>query len=342
MCIGRFVRYATLLAVAFLAACSGSETTAVAPSVGGAGNDGTLARRNVATQVRTFGTAGLARTRANGGWIVPAKKRRKGVVYVSDDKDNAVEIYPARGKNPAPIGEITSGINVPDGLAVDAKGNLYVADAGSDTVTVYKPGTTTPFETYSPGENPVSVLVGGDGTVYIGQGLNGCLCITEYARGSMTPKLTIPLSGIGDPMAMTLDSKNNLYVSLTNATVYEFAPGDTTGMSLGLSGLHNPRGLVFDPKGDLLVADDPLSLTNGYVDVYPPGETQYSQQITVGPQPFEIAFGRKDAQLYVANVGYSYDGFVEILDAGQGYTEGNMIAQDLHQPLGVALSPGAP
>jgi DNA-binding beta-propeller fold protein YncE len=339
MCTRRFVKYATLLALAFLAACSGYGTTAVAPSAGSAG---ALAQRNTATQVRTLGTLGVSEARANRGWIVPEKKRSKGFVYVSDDRDNAVEIYPAHGKNPAPIGAITSGIDVPDGLAVDAKGNLYVADAGSTTVTVYKPGETTPFESYSPGQNPVSVLVGSDGTVYIGQGLDGCLCISEYASGGTTPKLTIPLSGIGDPMAMALDSKNNLYVSLTNATVYEFAPGETTGMSLGLSGLHNPRGLVFDAKGDLLVADDPLGFTTGNVNVYPPGQTQYSKQIAVGPQPFEIAFGRKDAQLYVANVGYSYDGFVEILKAGKGYKETNMIMQDLEQPLGVALSPGAP
>lgn len=331
MHIGRFVKYATLFPFALIAACSGNETPALAP-----------AQPDAATEVRTLATAPATNVRANSGWIVPDKKRRKGVVYVSDDKDNAVEIYPAHGKNPAPIGEITSDIDVPDGLAVDAKGNLYVTNAGSDTVTVYKPGTTTPFKTYSPGQNPVSVLVGSDRTLYIGQGLNGCLCISEYAPGSSTPDLTIPLSGIGDPMAMTLDTKNNLYVSLTNATVYEFAPGETTGMSLGLSGLHNPRGLVFDRKGDLLVADDPLSFTNGYVYVYPPSKTQYSKEIAVGAQPFQIAFGHKDAQLYVANVGYSYNGYVEILGAGNGYKEVNMLSQSLHQPLGVALSPGAP
>jgi DNA-binding beta-propeller fold protein YncE len=339
---GRLRKYGTLIVLALLTACSGNGTTALAPSMGPAGDAGPLADRDAATQVLTLGTVGTTEARANGGWIVPERKRQKDVVYVSDFYVNAVEIYPARGKNPVPIGAITSGISVPDGLAVDAKGNLYVANAGSTTVTVYKPGKITPFQTYSPGPNPVSVLVGGDETVYIGQGLEGCLCISEYAPGSMTPKLTIPLSGIGDPSAMTLDGSNNLYVSLTNATVYEFAPGKTTGVSLGLSGLHNPRGLVFDPKGDLLVADDPLSFTNGYIDIYPPGQTQYSQQITVGPQAFQITFGRGDARLYVANVGYSYNGYVGILSARQGYKQVSTITQDLREPIGVALSPGAP
>lgn len=342
MNIGRWIKCPTLLAVALFAACSSNEGTAIAPSIGTAGNAmGSNAGRDAATQVRTVWAAGVAKVRADGGWIVPDMKRRRGFVYVADDKVNAVEIYSARGKNPAPIGEITSGINTPDGLAVDRKGNLYVPNARSTEVTVYKPGKMTPFKTYSPGYNPVYVLVGGDGTVYIAQGLIGCICITEYAHGSMTPTLTIPLAGIGSPMAMTLDGSNNLYASLTNTTVEKFAPGLTTGTNLGLVGLHNPRGIAFDPKGDLLVADDPLSFTTGFVDVYPPGATKYSQQIKVGPQPFQINFGSKDAKLYVADAGYSYNGYIGILSAGQGYKQINEIMQSLSQPLGVALSPGA-
>jgi DNA-binding beta-propeller fold protein YncE len=226
---------------------------------------------------------------------------------------------------------------------VDASGNLYVPNAAGSTVTVYKPGTTTPFESYSPGDNPVYVDVGSDGTVYIAQGILGCICVTVYAPGSMSPEYTIQLDETGgSPIGMTLDKKNNLYIALTNATVYEFAPKKTTGTNLGLSGLHNPRGLAIDKKGDLLVADDPLSFTTGYVDIYPPGQTQYSKQITVGPQPFQITFGRRDAMLYVANVSYTSEGYIGILSAKHGYTQVNEIMQGLEQPLGVALSPGAP
>jgi DNA-binding beta-propeller fold protein YncE len=333
--MGNFVKYATLASVALLAACSGNQLTNVAPSSSGA--------TDAATQVRTLATAGVAKPRAHGGWILPDKKHKKGVVYVSDIDTNAVEIYPAKGANPAPIGEITDGINTPDGLGVDAKGNLYVPNAGASNVTVYKPGTTSPFMSYSPGPNPVFVVIGKDGTVYIAQGIVGCICVTVYGPQSTTPEYTIQLDNTGgSPIGMTLDKKNNLYIALTNATVYEFAPGQTTGTNLGLSGLHNPRGLAFDNKGDLLVADDPLSFTTGFVDIYPPGKTSFSKQITVGPQPFEIAFGRHDALLYVANVSYGNTGDVEILSAHKGYTQVNELMQSLEQPIGVALSPGAP
>ena len=40
-----------------------------------------------------------------------------------------------------------------------------------------------------------------------------------------------------------------------------------------------------------MVADDPETFTNGYIDIYPSGKTQYSKQIPVGGQPTEIALG---------------------------------------------------
>ncbi len=62
-----------------------------------------------------------------------------------------VNIFAPKGQSP--IGEITSGISTPEGIAADAAGNLYVANSGNNTVTVYAPGTLTPSLTYSSGVN---------------------------------------------------------------------------------------------------------------------------------------------------------------------------------------------
>ncbi|MBV8067307.1 MAG: hypothetical protein JO113_04965 [Candidatus Eremiobacteraeota bacterium] len=274
------------------------------------------------------------------GWISPDVGRNERLVYVSDQDSNAVEIYKAGVSNPQPIGQITNGISTPDGLGMDKRGNLYVSNAAATTVTVYHPLKTTPFETYTPGQNPVNVIVGADDRVYIAQGFEGCICITEYPPHSTTPDLTIQLSQTGgSPMDLALDSSDNLYVTLTNATVYEFQPGQTTGTNLGLAGLTNPRGIGFDEKGDLVVANDTLNFVQGYIQIYPPGQTQYSKQFSAGPQPFELTFGRRDKFMYVADVSYGSTGYVAIFRAERGWKQTGTISQGLLQPLGVALSP---
>ncbi|MBV8197550.1 MAG: hypothetical protein JO263_05420 [Candidatus Eremiobacteraeota bacterium] len=75
--------------------------------------------------------------------------------------------------------QITTGLNAPAGIAVDARGNAYVCNnagttpkkrpgKGTWTVGVYHRGQTTPFESYTTGVwNPVDVAVASDGTVYI-------------------------------------------------------------------------------------------------------------------------------------------------------------------------------
>ncbi len=314
---------------------SGPNAGALAPTGG--------STTRAATGVVTLGAHRESATgRLTHGWLSPEARRGRKLVYVSDQETNSVTIYQARKSNPAPIGSITDGVDTPDGLAVDAKGDLYVANAAGSTVTVYPPGKTTPSFTYTPGANPVAVIVGSDKTVYIAQGFEGCLCITEYTEGSESSKLTIPLSQTGgSPIDVGLDASNNLYVALTNATVYEFAPGQTTGSNLGLAGLTNPRGLAFDKKGDLVVANDTLNFNAGDINIYPPGQAMFNRQFTAGPQPFEIAFGLGRKLLYVANVSYGDSGFVAIFSAKQGYKQVGTISQGLMEPLGVALSPDA-
>ena len=271
---------------ALLAGCgSGAQSSVLSPSAG----------FDAATQTRRVGNA-ADRAAFPKSWMAPAAKHGKNLVYVSDQ--NTVEIYPAGKNNPAPIGSITDGNRGPDGLWVDTNGDLYVANAGSTTVRVYHAGHTEPYFTYSPGNNPTDVVVGPDGTVYIAQGQLGCTCITEYARGSSIPTRTIPLSSTGgEPETMTFDHVGNLYVGLIGpnfgsfTAVYEFAPGQTTGNNIGLSGLHHARGLAFDRQKALVVADDPETFTNGYIDIYPSGKTQYSKQIPVGGNRLKLLSG---------------------------------------------------
>lgn len=279
-------------------------------------------------------------------WVSDGGLRGKKLVYVADD--NGVEIYPAGLDDPPRIGRITDGIAGADGLFVDPKGNLYVANLRGASVTVYRPGKTSPFEKYVTTKNPTDVVVGRDGTVYISQSSGGCICITEYAPGSTVPKLTIPLKTIGGyPLFMALDASNNLYVSIASVgggIVLKVRSGRTKGSPLSLPGLVTPRGLGFTNRGALAVANDTLDFQYGFVDVYRRSKAEYKvlQQFDAGAQPEQITFDREYRRLYVADATYMrHGGAVAIFEAGGGWKQVGGILHGLNQPSGVALSPGA-
>jgi hypothetical protein len=83
-----------------------------------------------------------ASVRTAHGWLSPAAKHKK-LVYISDHTASAVYIF-SQDANPQQLGQITDGLDGPEGLTVDTNGTLYVANQRGDSVTEYAAGTTTP------------------------------------------------------------------------------------------------------------------------------------------------------------------------------------------------------
>jgi DNA-binding beta-propeller fold protein YncE len=81
------------------------------------------------------------------GWMSPDVRRKTALLYVSDVGANLVDVFSVPGYKR--VGQITKGIDEPEGLAVDQKGSLYVPNYKSGTVTVYKHGATSPSLTLS-------------------------------------------------------------------------------------------------------------------------------------------------------------------------------------------------
>ncbi|HEX4014767.1 MAG TPA: hypothetical protein VHX17_12895 [Candidatus Cybelea sp.] len=273
---------------------------------------------------------------ANGSISPAAKKCTAGKLYVSSYRLNYVAIYCTKGRNQAPLGKITSGINGPEGAAVDAKGNLYVTNTLADTVTEYAPGTTSPSFTYSRGLGfPAGVAVDAKQNVYVTSLSPPAL--TVFAQTSNRAKLTI--SGLTFPVDVALDRKANVYVttytaSRQSAEVVEYAPGSRHGTSLGIV-TKEPGGIVLDRAGDIVTADQGLP----GVLVFPPGRVQPKKTFagnTLDPDP--VCFGRNEKQVYVGdavgNAVYVYQ-----------YPSGKLIdtiTDGVDGPNGVALDPAAP
>lgn len=223
------------------------------------------------------------------------------LLYVSDEGPNVVNIYSAAHPRKL-IGQISDGINVPDGMDVDRARNLYVTNASGNTVQVYAPGGTSPIRTYTQGLSaPINVVIGKDGTLYVANNNSGATFVVEYPPGSMTPSLKISTHpGYGSGLAV--DGRGRLYVSYHDSGghgwVYRYPQGSTTGVNLNLA-THTPAGLALDRSGDLIVADATLPAA---IQVFPPGATQPSQVVTDGVgNPFLISLDARETHLYVTD-----------------------------------------
>jgi sugar lactone lactonase YvrE len=163
-----------------------------------------------------------------------------GSVWVTNYTASAIaEFTPSQFSNPespTPAAAVTlsatsGSLSGPAGLAFDANGNLWVANAISNTVVQFT----------------ASQLA---------------------ASGSPTPAATLgATSGSLDrPFALAFDARGNLWVANANAsTVVEFtatqlaasgSPTPAVTLSAANGSLSSPSGLAFDASGDLWVAND--------------------------------------------------------------------------------------
>jgi sugar lactone lactonase YvrE len=121
-------------------------------------------------------------------------------------------------------------LSYPRGLAVDSKGNLYVANSGANNIVVYSPkyvqetGKTITSNII----NPTGVAFDAAGNLWVANygtsngGQNGS--IAEYTGGKQNTSASIT-NGILGPGALAVDGAGNVWVvnDFTNVTVY--APG---------------------------------------------------------------------------------------------------------------------
>ncbi|HZY97281.1 MAG TPA: hypothetical protein VFE35_09270 [Candidatus Cybelea sp.] len=256
------------------------------------------------------------------------------LLFVSTGRQNLIQIYQANATHQL-VGQITDGLVGPNAEAVDTAGDLYVANVDGATVTVYPPGATKPSLTYTKGlTNPLTPAVGNDGTLYVSNfNPDGSGTILEYPPHHMKPTFKIPL--VGGAVGLAVDASNNVYVTTYGSigNVVKFPPKSKNGKDLGIK-LGFAGRLILDKKGDIIVCDQAVPA----VDVFPPGATKPSKQITTGfVDPFALALNKPERRLFVAdgagktvNV-YSYPGLklVSVINrSGTSY--------------GLAINPPAP
>ncbi|MDP9110412.1 MAG: hypothetical protein M3M96_02095, partial [Candidatus Eremiobacteraeota bacterium] len=235
---------------------------------------------------------------------------------------------------PTPCATITTGISGPEGIYVDAKGTLFVANYGTSSVTEYARGAKTPSVTIvTPGPG-YDLFVGKDGTLYVAEETLGMVAV--YAPGATTPTRSIAING--NPFGVATDSLNFLYVSyLSNADgvshVEKFAPNASTGTDLGFT-VSFAGEVKLDSLNDVIIGD---RNSNDMVYIYPPGQTVPSRSFsTPSGNPVYFSLDKAEALFYVSGLGQ-----VQIINFKTGMPTSN-ITSGLTSPSGVAAYPPAP
>jgi sugar lactone lactonase YvrE len=231
-----------------------------------------------------------------------------GNLYIADFQNNVVEkvngstlsifatqVGPVSGL-PTPGPATSSELNQPFGIAVDASGNAYIADASNDAIEKVTPTGTLSVLAGVPGtagtptagpatgsdlKNPLAVALDASGNVYIADTGNavvekvtpsGSLSVIAGVPGSAglpTPGRATN-SKLDHPAGVAVDGAGNVYISDTNnSDVAKVTPSGTLSVIAGVPGkpggpiggpatsshLGMPLGLALDASGAVYIAD---------------------------------------------------------------------------------------
>ncbi len=216
---------------------------------------------------------------------------------------------------------------IPQGLASDLSGNIYVADAKAGQVVSISIAANTSSPVITNLSNPNQVAIDGAGNLYVADTGNNRIVKNEAGTGSITSLGT----GLSAPQGIAVDGTGNLYIADTgNNRIVELSGGSQTTLPLG--GLNLPTRVALDSAGDVFVADE----GNSRVVEWSPAQGQVTVNFgstTVKP----MGIGTDPAgNLYVADANT-----LQVLELIAGTSTLNTIATSLKSPADLSVGPNA-
>src|SRR5579884_1801864 len=199
-------------------------------TIAGNGTSGLAGNNGPATSAELSDPAGLALDAAGNLYIVDEGNNQVYEVTGGVMKVVAGTGTPGYGGDG---GAATSAyLYSPSGIALDAAGNLYIADAGNNVIRMVNPSGT------------ISTVVGTVCDDFAG-------CTASYA-GDGGPASAAQMN---TPLAIAFDSAGNLYITDSdNNAIREVSGGTINSIATNLT-LHHPTRIAIDANANLYVTD---------------------------------------------------------------------------------------
>ena len=205
--------------------------------------------------------------------------QRLGAVELLDESGNILGTGLVSGTGAAAVASISPGtestlasassstaLGKPQGIAVDAAGNAYVADASQHAVfKITSSGAASKVVVLDATARPVAVALDGAGNLYVADAANATLWMqaAPYAAAPvaiLSPSVNPPAAGLTSLGGVTIDASGNLYFSDPAANlVYQSVwteSGYATPVAIGTATtLSAPSAVAVDASGKLYIAD---------------------------------------------------------------------------------------
>jgi sugar lactone lactonase YvrE len=301
--------------------------------------------RNI-TARRRLATTGLAALAALLAWQITNSPARADTLYVSRDfpGDAVLEIDSATGHVTT---FASTGLSQPQGLAFDSAGNLYVANAGNNTIEEFTPGGVgSVFASGAALSTPVGLAFDSAGNLYVANAGNNTIeKFTPGGVGSVFASNGTSGAALSAPQGLAFDSLGNLYVANPGGphAFIEKLDSGGNGSVFAIAGTNSvvlsaPIGLAFGSGGNLYVND----FNNSKIYKFDSGGVE--SVFADAAQPVGLAFNSAGTTLYettqLLNVIAKYDasGNASVVASGTGQTKFIALGQEAAVP---EIDPGS-
>jgi sugar lactone lactonase YvrE len=186
------------------------------------------------------------------------------------------------------------GLNLPQLLAVDAEGNVWVPNAGTypGTLSEFSP-TGEPLSGpngFSGGglSDPLAVAVDINGNIWAANQGNGSVSEHTSSGTPLSPASGFTAAGMINPVAIAIDAAGDVFTANSNNTVTKLSPSGAAVASFTQGGLDAPYAVAIDASQNVWIANSGSSNT---VSRFSNSGTPANQTGFTGnmAQPFGIA-----------------------------------------------------